>query len=493
MHWSPDIDLRSIGPTPSGYGPYEVAVVSAVVARQMLREGEHGARLYGGEPVRGFLGTLRIDLLRGGGMLLVPVGIAFAWIILRGALTPVVAIWPEITGTIANMALPLMLATVVIGGYAGGRERRGAVDEMTGTTPIPAWQRYLSLTGSLIVWAMAVYTVFAIPLLVYGMGRATWGGPDIGVIVVRMPYIALAAVFGVGVGRWIGGKTAPVIALAAFVLVFSVLPSGSEVTSLLGVMNPTPWFRPVVENMHDPGVPAWAQIMWGVGLVSVVVGLDIWREIRTRSARMLLAGAVVVALCGAAFVAGAGYKPPAYPGMPSVMNSPAGGICDDTGPIEVCVHPAYERMLPNLTRDVHAYLGPVAGLDGVVARVYVSSGNQTGGSWYQDDDFAVKSIDLAPVNWSVRDLLGHELWPMSFMVAQEPADPAQYVVMTALARNIGIDSWPEHFYRVPSNANELAGDVDRFAALSPDEQRAWLEVNWDNLIHGRLRVEDLPC
>ncbi len=435
---------------------------------------------------------LRIDLWRGGGLLLMPVSAIFAWVILRGALTPGVAVWPEITVTVSNMALPLMMTTVGVGGYAGGRERRRDVTDLMGTTPVPVWQRYMSLTTSLFIWAIAVYVAFAIPLLAYGAARATWGGPEVGVIAVGVPYIALAAAFGVGVGRWIGGKTAPVIAIAAFVLAFAALPSGSEVTSLLGVMNPSPWFRPVVENVQIRPVSAWAQIAWGVGLLGIVLGIDIWREARTRLGGVIFVAAVVLAIGGAFVMVDARYQTPTQFGAQSVMDLPEHGVCDESGPIEVCVHPAYERMLPGLTDDVHAFLGPVAGLEGVVDRVYVSSGNQMGGGWSQDDNHATASIDLAPINWSVSEILSQQLWPLSFRMAQEPADPVQYVVMTALARNIGVDEWPEHFYRVPSNAEELEGEVDRFAEVSPEEQRAWLEANWDDLMHGRLTVGELP-
>jgi hypothetical protein len=53
------------------------------------------------------------------------------------------------------------------------------------------------------------------------------------------------------------------------------------------------------------------------------------------------------------------------------------------------------------------------------------------------------------------------------------------------------------------NETRLAGDpeafraeveaaIARFAALSPEEQRGWLEANWTSLRAGQLTLEDLP-
>ena len=44
----------------------------------------------------------------------------------------------------------------------------------------------------------------------------------------------------------------------------------------------------------------------------------------------------------------------------------------------------------------------------------------------------------------------------------------------------------------PEYVNSLHAAVDRFAAISPEEQRAWLEANWDALRAGELTLEDLP-
>jgi hypothetical protein len=39
---------------------------------------------------------------------------------------------------------------------------------------------------------------------------------------------------------------------------------------------------------------------------------------------------------------------------------------------------------------------------------------------------------------------------------------------------------------------DIDAAIDRFAALSPEEQRGWLEANWEALRAGELTLEDLP-
>lgn len=46
--------------------------------------------------------------------------------------------------------------------------------------------------------------------------------------------------------------------------------------------------------------------------------------------------------------------------------------------------------------------------------------------------------------------------------------------------------------QIISREEALQEAVDRFAALSSGEQRAWLEANWDALRAAELTLEDLP-
>ncbi len=463
--------------------------MSAMVADQARRE--QGDRPFTVRVARGWLSLLRIDLIRGGGAWLLPIAAVFGWVTARNALTPGVALWSEITDVIATMANPLTMVVVGIGAYAGGREARRQMGDLMATSATARWSRSLSLSMSLLLWAVGVYAAFALPLLVYGIGWATWGGPEIGVLATPICMMALGTVFGVLVGRAIGGKTAPIVALALFILVFEIVPSNVLDLRALGAMMHNSWHAPLVEHVRERPASAWAQIAWGIGLAGALVGLDVWRERRTAIALALPVGMAAIAVTGALVVASQNTEPDMDPGIANVMTIPEAGICEDAAGIEVCVHPAYERLLPELARDVEAYLGPVAGLEGVVDRVYISGGNPVGGGWDQEEGHAVASISLAYGRDS-REEISQNLWPYSFALAREEANPVQYVVMTALARNIDIDDWPEHFYRVPVNADDFDGEVERFAELPPGEQRAWLEAHWDDLIHGRLTVEDLP-
>src|SRR5690606_27336804 len=184
----------------------------------------------------GWLRILRIDLKRGGGIWLLPIAALFAFLILRNSLTSGVALWPEITGVIAGLAQPLMIFTVAISALFAGRESRQQVGELTFGTAMSAWQRYLSLAASMFLWALGLYAAFGGPLLVYGAAFATWGAPEWGVIVAQIPILALAAAFGVLVGRLFHDRTAAAIAIALFLLLFTIPFVASDSTRPLNVL-----------------------------------------------------------------------------------------------------------------------------------------------------------------------------------------------------------------------------------------------------------------
>ena len=448
----------------------------------------------------GWLRILRIDLKRGGGIWLLPIAALFAFLILRNSLTSGVALWPEITGVIAGLAQPLMIFTVAISALFAGRESRQQVGELTFGTAMSAWQRYLSLAASMFLWALGLYAAFGGPLLVYGAAFATWGAPEWGVIVAQIPILALAAAFGVLVGRLFHDRTAAAIAIALFLLLFAIPFVASDSTRPLNVLVLNGWFEAIVENAPERPISLAAQLAWGAGLAGVVVCLGIVLERRTALRSLMTVACIALAVAGGAGILDSGYRQPTVVMSPASrmdMESPAGSICDDSGAVTVCVHPAYERLLPDVAEDVNAYLEPTAGLNGSYNEIYISSGNGRSAGWEQEDGRAFSSIDLSMEN-DVTALIARDLWPMSFMMAPTDqgsmADTAQYVVMTALAREIGVDEWPEWFYRIPADADDpdVQSAIDRFAALTPDEQRSWLESHWNDLSQGKLTLEDLP-
>ncbi len=467
--------------------------------RPSRQQGGHGVCPYA-STMSGWLHLLRIDLKRGGGMWIVPFGILFAWLTLRNALTPGVAVWPEITEAISMMSAPLIILAVAFGGIAGGRERRLETGELVSGTSMVAWHRHLSLAASVFLWALAAYAAFAGSLLAYGALRATWGGPEWGVIVVPIPILALGASFGVLVGRGIRDRTAPVLAVALFFLFFVMAFMPSMSTGPLSVFSLNAWFHPVVENPPARPFTVISQLAWGIGLTGIVIGIGILWERRTVLASAQVVVSTIVAVIAATTIIGAGYRAPTSFGASSGggdLHVPAISVCDESGAITVCVHPAYEGMLRSLADDVNAYLGPAAGLPGIVTDMYLSSGNGQHAGWSPQSGLGYASIDLA-FRDDVEDAVATSLWPMGLMTVNGDggvvADTVQYVVMTALAREIGVDEWPEWFYRVPDNADDpaLQAAIDRFAALPPDEQRSWLEANWNDLSQGTLTLEDLP-
>ena len=455
-----------------------------------------GQSLYWSVGVSGWLHLLRIDLKRGGGVWIVPAAAVASWLVLRNSLTPGVALWPEITSSIFNLSNFLTIIVVAAGGMVGGRERRRELAEQTAATAMAVWQRYLSLTVSLYLWALTAYALVALPLMTYGAFRATWGGPDVSVLIVQIPVMALGAVFGVSVGRIIRERTAAVVAVAAFFLLFVILTMVDQSLYLLNVLGLNSWLRPMVENPPERPVNVLFQLAWVSGLVGTIVGFGIWWERRTLMPRLLTVISIAMACNGAVAVVTSG-----APQQSTQMGSwrltvPVESVCDDTQAIEVCVHPAYERMLSSVSHDVNTFLEPLAGMDGVVEQVYISSGNQQGGGWDEVAGRIVVSIDISfrsPPEMAI----AMEAWNVSLLSPDyrgPGGDTVQYVVMTALGRSISVEGWPQWLSDrlVISDTVALQDAIDRFADLTPDQQHEWLEGNWDALRAGELTLEDLP-
>lgn len=198
------------------------------------------------------------------------------------------------------------------------------------------------------------------------------------------------------------------------------------------------------------------------------------------------------------------------------------------GRLEVCLHPEDKALLVETADEVERLLAPVAGLNGVPIR-------------YENQPASVVFSDPERAYIGVRDGQDIPTWlGQSVMHAVFESErsgdmsyaygAAKYVVASWLLERADVDLSQEaqgiYMYRQPlprvyayeqairegatdSEAllegasdvpfSELAdferdvnAAVDRFAALSPEDQRAWLEVNWDALMHGRLTLDALP-
>jgi hypothetical protein len=184
--------------------------------------------------------------------------------------------------------------------------------------------------------------------------------------------------------------------------------------------------------------------------------------------------------------------------------------------VEVCLHPAFSRLMDESTAAVKAMVVPVAGLPGV------DSVWRQIGPW-RTDHSGIGQIQVGGDIGLIQGL-AEELMPVESMGAGGPSRPAsQVVILTWLATRGATDrpDWLNHVVGVPTEValdspetvdtaagiwyppvydeaslaewdQRIDDAVSRFEALSPAEQRAWLEANWTELRAGNLTIDDLP-
>jgi hypothetical protein len=180
--------------------------------------------------------------------------------------------------------------------------------------------------------------------------------------------------------------------------------------------------------------------------------------------------------------------------------------CDTASGIEVCLHPAYEVRLDDVTERVSRLLVPMADLPGVPTRWQQGMPTEEHFHGEPGGIGAIHAFNDHNIVQSVMNEVFH-------------SDPgtgnyqaSQLVILTALAEGAGVSEPFPWAYGMPSEimgTMTLGGGeldfsqldalqptfdaaVDRFLALSPEQQRAWLEANWDALRAGTLTLDDLP-
>jgi hypothetical protein len=441
------------------------------------------------------LGLLRIEARRSAALpaLLVIVGVSgwLAW----GSLAEV-PLWLDTSVVVRDCALSIAPVLAGVAAWMGGRERRRGTEDLLLSTARPSGARVLTTATATILWGMLAYALVGGALLARTWLAGAWGAPVAWPILTGLLAVIACGAIGFALGVWVRSRFVPPLAA---ITMFSLLyfPVGLPETSPLHWLTPTIRMQGSVYYGLFPDL-GLEHTLFLTGLAVAALAAVVLYAARSSMAAWgaALAGISLVAL-GFGMVSGGAYgvEQVFAPGRPAIPHTP---VCDESRRVTVCVHPAYESVLPELSAEANRKLEPLIGLPGVPERL-------------EQRAIAVRPEEAGEVlTFSDSVLVGPAAGKQSKLSLLSSAVPLYDLVVDgsnpsvadtpeeARAAQEAISFWLQNRGN-PFNCDLSSGEwrtvceaAERFDRLGPARQRAWLEQNWTALRAGKLGVEDLP-
>ena len=163
--------------------------------------------------------------------------------------------------------------------------------------------------------------------------------------------------------------------------------------------------------------------------------------------------------------------------------------------VEVCLHQAYKVQLDDAVAFADAFYTPLVGVADLPNVV-------THQPYRGEPPAGTLPLNAYWTDTSVQQVMAQSLGHSLFQAESLGLNASQHAILTWLVGqadaewHIGPIAEIDPTSRDTDTYVEYQANVDaaaeRFAALSPDEQRAWLEANWDALRAGELTLEEFP-
>ena len=426
--------------------------------------------------------------------------------------------WFVRCSVILNHLVPdLSLFATGVAAWAGSREGRRQTVDLVTIAARPRWATALASFAATTIWTLAAFLGSVAVLYGVTATQTSWGGPPWWPVAAGAAVVIAFCALGFAAGMLVPGRfTAPLAALGAFlVLIVALLVVRKESHpsfALLSPMNSVPHgdagvffhYLPdlyVVQIMLFAGIAL--AVLGGLGLATASGGRLVWRTAAVVCVVGLAAAGTGVGLAGTARVEANGVVIPAVHDAASDRLIAYTPVCQQ-GAIPVCVHPAFRAYLPDLVAALNPLIHQFAGLPGAPVRVEQSSSstvpeNEVASSPTEFGTLVGASATLtgnAPVlHLALTEVPSQPEPPSSQPLANAQAafvdavigpaggtlgDPAQAAIEAALLHNAG---------SLPSPAAKAA---NRFAALAPKVQRAWLATHLRALRAGHITLAQIP-
>jgi hypothetical protein len=422
-------------------------------------------------------------------------------------------IWFVRSSVILNGLVPdLSLFAAGVAAWTGSREGRRQTADLVTIAARPRWSTALASFGATALWTLAAYLGCVAVLYGFTATQASWGGPPWWPVATGAAVLCAFSALGFAAGLLLPGRfTAPLAALVTFlvlIVAFRVVLNESHPTfALLSPMNSVPYkddgvffhYFPdldIVQTMFFTGIAV--AVLGGLGLVTASGSRIVWRTAAVVTAVGLAAAGIGVDLAGTARGEANGVVIPAVHDATNDQPIAYTPVCQQ-GAIPVCVHPAFRAYLPDVVAALNPLIRQFAGLPGAPVRV-----EQSSSSTVPELSVALSPTEISTLVGASATLTGNppvlhlaltELpsqpeSPSSQSLTNEQGafvdafivrggtlgDPAQAAIEAAFLHNAG---------SLPSPAAEAA---NRFAALAPSVQHAWLLTHLPALRSGHIAL-----
>lgn len=397
--------------------------------------------------------------------------------------------------------------------WTGSRDgRRGTLDLVT-ATPRPRWTTQLATWAATAIWAVASYLVFVAAMFAVYAHRGVAGEPPWWWVAVGATAVAAFSAAGFTLGTLFRNRfIAPLAAFGGFFVMMMSSQTGFRDTSGWALILPTNSNGNLQQDSgifypYLPDLPI-ARIMFLAGIGVAMLGLAGLPAAASGSRRLRVVAAAVIAAGVASTATGVTLASTATLGphgivIPALHDAAEDRpiaytpVCDGTAFL-ICVNPAYQRYLSDLTTALEPAVTEVAGLPGTpvravqVAATYNAEDGQGDQPMTITGNPPVLSIPLGAYNFLpgpagfsnvsvTKTTFDQSLRAAFFQVfTGGGGTPAQQAVQAALLRGPGGDTGPVY------------SAARRFAALPAATRHAWLASHLAALRAGRLTLGQLP-
>jgi hypothetical protein len=429
-----------------------------------------------------------------------------------------------------------------VAAWMGSRDGRRRTADLITTAVRTRYAAQLATWAATAIWAAGAYLVFVGVMFAVYAHQGVAGEPPWWWVAVGAMAVAAFSAAGFAVGAFFSSRfAAPLAAFAGFFAMVESSQTGFRDTGGWALILPTNSHGNFQQDSgifyrYLPDLPI-ARLMFLAGIAVAALGL-LGLPARAGGPRLRWAAAVVTVAGVAATGTAVGLASTARLGPHGIVipalhdaasDQPIGytPVCGRADGVPVCLNPAYQPYLADVTAALAPALREVSGLPGTPVRIsqvgalYDSSDGQGGQPMTITGHPPVLSLPLGalgtlperhPAPGGRRDhpgamtVFGQNLGLLFAHVfvgaGQGAGTPAQQAVQAALMQgmgipiaaqpavlNLGLPSWAP---ATTSTGGPVYAAAQRLTALGPAARQAWLATHLTALRSGQLTLGQLP-